>query len=407
MAIEADVKVVQGGTEAVRKWLRLRLKQRLRQTGGWNELDVSGARLLFAKLRGACLAGADLSNATLVRADFMSSKLTDAKLAMSNLSLADFTGADLSDADLSNCDLRAACFNGAILESSSLAGADLSGATLDGTRFIGADLHGAKLTGARLRRTIFFNADVDGVDFAEAVIENAVFSAIDLSSAKNLDKVVHSAPSTLGPDTMRQSKLRGGRGATGGIPEEFLRGCGLQSWEVVAARIYDPCLTALEIADIQAESFRLLTKGPIFIGGVFISYAREDSTFVDKVYGRLQDEGANVWLDRHDAVAGPLRRQIVDAIRMNDVVLLVLSKSSVNSNWVDHELKKALQKEVDEGRDVLCPVALDNAWHAKTKGHSEWHEVREKHVLDFSDPHGFDTEFRKLVDGMKKYYSKK
>ena len=84
---------------------------------------------------------------------------------------------------------------------------------------------------------------------------------------------------------------------------------------------------------------------------------------------------------------------------------LVLSKNSVHSNWVDYELKKALQKEVDEGREVLCPVTLDDAWHARTReGH--WREVREKNVLDFAKwkTKAFEAQFAKLLKGLKFYY---
>ena len=109
-------------------------------------------------------------------------------------------------------------------------------------------------------------------------------------------------------------------------------------------------------------------RGPLYIGGVFISYSHADAKFVDKVYERLGEEGASVWLDRHDMVAGPLQKQVSRAIRLNDVVLLVLSEASVKSDWVENELDMARRKEKEEKRDVLCPVALDDAWKAKAFG---------------------------------------
>ena len=60
--------------------------------------------------------------------------------------------------------------------------------------------------------------------------------------------------------------------------------------------------------DLQSEAFRLRTEGPIFIGSVFISYAREDSDFVDKLRAKLRNTGVTVFVDRHDAVAGPVDR---------------------------------------------------------------------------------------------------
>ena len=67
--------------------------------------------------------------------------------------------------------------------------------------------------------------------------------------------------------------------------------------------------------------------------------------FVDKIYARLKQEGANVWLDRHDMVAGPMQKQVFQGIRLNDVVLMVLSESSLKSDWVENELDMAVQGE--------------------------------------------------------------
>ena len=98
----------------------------------------------------------------------------------------------------------------------------------------------------------------------------------------------------------------------------------------------------------------------------------------------------------------------MDAIHLNDIVLLVLSKSSVDSDWVEYELEKAQQKEKDEKRDVLCPVALDKSWEAKLDD-VLWRQVKKKNVLDFSKwkTKAFAPVFQKLLDGLKKYYPPK
>ena len=161
---------------------------------------------------------------------------------------------------------------------------------------------------------------------------------------------------------------------------------------------------------MQCREFELRFNSPIFIGGVFISYSHADSGFVDKVYDRLLKEGANVWLDRHDLVAGPLDRQVTDAIRVNEILLVVLSKTSIASDWVELEIETAREKEKKEGRDVLCPVALDDSWHDKVKGSVLWRQVKKKNVLDFSkwqDDGAFDEQFAKLLKGMKIYYPPK
>ena len=56
-----------------------------------------------------------------------------------------------------------------------------------------------------------------------------------------------------------------------------------------------------------------------------------------------------------------IRTGIDEAIRLHDKLLLILSKSSVASGWVEREVKTALAKERKEKRTVLFPVRVDKA----------------------------------------------
>lgn len=148
--------------------------------------------------------------------------------------------------------------------------------------------------------------------------------------------------------------------------------------------------------------------------GVFISYSQADANFVDKVYNRLRTAGASVWLDRHDMLAGSIQKQVSRAIRENAIILLVLSESSVKSDWVENELDMARSKEKEENREVLCPVALDEAWKAKvscddTPDRQLWRTLAQKNILDFSKwkTKAFDGQFEKLLRGIKIYYEPK
>ena len=51
---------------------------------------------------------------------------------------------------------------------------------------------------------------------------------------------------------------------------------------------------------------------------------------------------------------------------------------------------------------MLCPVALDNAWEAKTDD-VLWRQVKKKNVLDFSKwkNKAFDAPFQKLIKGLR------
>ena len=194
------------------------------------------------------------------------------------------------------------------------------------------------------------------------------------------------------------------------LSETFLKGCGLSPWEVVSAKLYDPGLTPVQLTDLQYEIFDLRSKGSLYIGGVFISYSWDDSKFVDKLYDHLTREGVSVWLDRHDMVAGDIQKQVHRAIRSKDVVVLVLSESSIESDWVENELDMAREKEKEESRDVLCPVALDDSWEKRVEMDSPnralWRTLKDKLKLDFSKwkTRAFGGQFGKLLKGMKINY---
>jgi hypothetical protein len=223
---------------------------------------------------------------------------------------------------------------------------------------------------------------------------------------KGLESIRHEGPSTVGVDTLVRSRGR--------IPEAFLRGCGLMPWEALSAELYHPELTPPELAELWGRIFKARTEGRSMISGCFISYSWEDQKFVDKLYGRLRNEGINVWLDRHDMVAGTIQDQVWRAIQVHHVVIIVLSKASVESDWVENELDMARRKEKDEKRAVLCPIALDDAWKAKVEAKDTpgdpsralWRTLQQKLAVDFSGwkTKAFRGSFEKLLQGLKLHY---
>jgi hypothetical protein len=89
-------------------------------------------------------------------------------------------------------------------------------------------------------------------------------------------------------------------------------------------------------------------------------------------------------------VGDRLRDTIESAIRLHDKLLLVLSRSSIESSWVEAEVESALEREDREGRVVLFPVRLDDsvldaarAWAADIR--------RRRHVGDLSNWKDYDS----------------
>ena len=85
----------------------------------------------------------------------------------------------------------------------------------------------------------------------------------------------------------------------------------------------------------------------------------------------------------------------------------MLSEESVESDWVEWEVRKARELEKKEKRDVLCPVALDDAWKTCSWPERLRVQIEEYNILDFSewqDEAAMEQQFEKLIDGLGMFY---
>ena len=87
---------------------------------------------------------------------------------------------------------------------------------------------------------------------------------------------------------------------------------------------------------------------------LFISYAREDRNFVDRLAAALTLAGHDVWFDR-DLGAGSFREQILARLTQAETAIVVWSARSTQSRYVVDEAERAA------ARDVLLPIRIDNA----------------------------------------------
>ncbi len=180
---------------------------------------------------------------------------------------------------------------------------------------------------------------------------------------KGLETVEHLAPSTIGTDTLLRSQ--------GNIPEIFLRKAGL--------------------SDTFISYTRSLVQSPITYYTCFISYSSQDQAFVDHLYADLQAKDVRCWYAREDVKIGDeFRTHIDEAIGVYDKLIVILSQHSVESSWVEYEVKKALKKEQEQGKSVLFPIKLDEtimetpeAWAATIR--------KKRHIGDFTKWKEHDT----------------
>lgn len=319
--------------------------------------------------------------------------------------LPDLSEADLGWANLSEATLSEAKLNDADLSGANLSKADLPKANLNRTALVKTDFYGANLSGADLSRAFLIGANLLEANFSEVDLTKAglgltTFPNVDLRTVRGgLETVTHMSPSTIGIDTIYCSK--------GQIPEAFLRGCGVPDSFIEFAKLYQEGISRDEINTILYRVQELRAGQPVQISPLFISYSHADSAFVDVMEEHLDERGVRFWRDVHHATAGRLETQIDRAIRHNATVLLVLSENSVQSDWVQHEARLARKLEIETGRDVLCPVALDDSWKTCRWPKRLREQITEYNILDFSsweNEGAFEEMFGRLIEGLDLFY---
>lgn len=291
------------------------LKQGVEVWNTWRKehLDIR-PDLINANLHGAYLREISLTEANLSKADLTKADLRGANLKRASLCSIDFTNADLYTAHINEANLSDANLNGANLSYADLNNTDLRGARLISTNLSRTNLSGANLIGSRIGLTIF--------------------GEVDLRTVVGLDTVEHVAPSTIGIDTIYRSQ--------GNIPETFLRNAGAP--------------------DSFIEYMRSLVSNPIDYYSCFISYSSKDEAFSRRLHADLQSHNVRCWFAPEDLKWGArIRIGIDEAIRLHDKLLLILSKSSVVSGWVEREVQTALANEKKEKKTILFPVRVDGA----------------------------------------------
>jgi uncharacterized protein YjbI with pentapeptide repeats len=329
------------------------------------------AKLSGADLEGVNFSRADLSEVNLSNATLIDAKLNDSVLVGSNLKHANFARAELDHSDLSYSNA-----SDANIALTHLIGANLKNTTLHRVNFLYSSLNNANLAGADLARVTFTDVILEKANFTRAVFANTVFAGCDLSAVKGLNSIKHKAPSYVDILTIYQS------GAA--IPEKFLRGIGIPETFVTYASS--------------------LTQQPIKFYSCFISYSSKDQAFAERLYADLQNKGVRCWFAPVDLKIGEkFRKGIDESIRVHDKLLLVLSKHSTNSAWVEKEVETAFEQENKQSRTILFPIRLDDT---VMKIESGWAaDIRKtRHLGDFKkwkDHDSYQESFDRLLRDLK------
>jgi hypothetical protein len=256
-----------------------------------------------------------------------------------------------------------------------LTNANFSKMDLTEVDFRRADLGAADFSYTRLWRVNFDGADLRLANFAGASFAAVDWGGCDLRGAVGLDFATHTLPSTIDVRAIRRADL----------PSAFLMGCGLP----VELRDYLPSL--LDNASIARYS-------------CFVSYSSVDDAFVERLHKDLQSAGIRCWFAPVEMRAGDrIRSRLDEAISLSEKLLVVLSRSSVDSQYVEEEVEAALEKERQKQQTVLLPLRIDRAIFDRPTGWTSYIR-RTRHISDFSfwkDWSAYREAFEKLVRDIK------
>ena len=87
---------------------------------------------------------------------------------------------------------------------------------------------------------------------------------------------------------------------------------------------------------------------------IFISYANEDRDRVKPFAKALEEQGWSVWWDRKIPPGKTFSQVIEEAINAAKCVIVLWSKKSVKSDWVQNEAAEGAE------RKILVPALIDD-----------------------------------------------
>lgn len=337
----------------------------------WNEWRKSNKEtapnLDGANLRGIKLLGCDFSKTNLANALFEGSILHKSNFEKANLINTDFSEAQmigaifknvgLREGRFVNTDLSLVDFSDVVADYAVFQSTNFSGSVFSHVAIIGSNLSEASFRDALVSFSQIENTELLSTDFTDSMFGQNTFINLDFGTTIGLSTVKHLSPSHLTLSSLLKSKFQ--------IPREFLFGIGTPD---------------------DFVNFIAAMKGtPIEYYSCFISYSSQNQDFASRLYADLQNSNVRCWLATEDLKIGDkFRTRIEESIRLHDKLLLILSETSVNSQWVESEVESAMERERKEDKTILFPVMLDNAvmdttvaWAAEIR--------RTRHIGDFLD----------------------
>ena len=127
---------------------------------------------------------------------------------------------------------------------------------------------------------------------------------------------------------------------------------------------------------------------------IFVSYSHKEKEFVDQLCRNLISEKIHLWMDRWELKPGDsLIDSVQIALEHAGAILVVLSKSYVESTWCKKEMNAGLIRELEKKGNIIIPIVIENCNIPIF--------LREKMYADFRKD--WDEAYRILAEALAKY----
>lgn len=94
---------------------------------------------------------------------------------------------------------------------------------------------------------------------------------------------------------------------------------------------------------------------------IFISHSSKDKPFVRQLVNDLRSRNIDVWVDERELKVGDsIVKGISEGLNEADYLIVVLSKSSASSRWVQAELNTAIMDQLSGKGVVVLPILIED-----------------------------------------------
>jgi hypothetical protein len=93
---------------------------------------------------------------------------------------------------------------------------------------------------------------------------------------------------------------------------------------------------------------------------IFISHSHADKVPVQRIVSRLEEAGHDVWIDSLKLRPGDnIAQKIKDGLESADLLIVVISKNSFRSHWVQQEFSTIALQQISKRERRVIPVKID------------------------------------------------